>query len=143
MAELRPISTTLLPVISKLRAVLETEPGIAYAVLFGSRARGTAHGGSDADVGIGLVRGTRLSARDVGGLVARLEAAAGGRVDLALLDEAGPALAYRVFRDGQVILERDHAALVARKARAILEYLDFKPVEDIFTRRVLEAARRG
>jgi hypothetical protein len=30
-----------------------------------------------------------------------------------------------VFRDGRVIFERDHRALVERKARAILEYLDF------------------
>ncbi len=59
-----------------------------------------------------------------------------------LLDEAGPGLAYRVFRDGQVIVERDWRAVVQRKARAILEYLDFRPVERIFTRAVL-GARAG
>jgi hypothetical protein len=37
-----------------------------------------------------------------------------------------------VFRDGVVVLDRDHKALVNRKARAVMEYLDWKPVEDFF-----------
>jgi hypothetical protein len=53
-------------------------------------------------------------------------------------------LAYRIFRDGHVLIERDRRALVARKARAILDYLDFKPVEDLCTAGILRAAaRRG
>jgi hypothetical protein len=70
--------------------------------------------------------------------------AVGRSVDLVLLDEARPALAYRIFRDGEVIIERDHAALVARKARAILDYLDFKPVEERCAAGILRAtAARG
>jgi len=42
-----------------------------------------------------------------------------------------------------VILDRDRRALVQRKARAILEYLDFRPVEETFTRAVLGAGFRG
>lgn len=116
---------------------------VAYALLFGSRARGSAHRGSDTDVAVGLATGARLSAREVGDLVSRLEEAAGGSVDLVLLDEAGPGLAYRAFRDGRVILERDRPALVARKTSAILEYLDWKPIEEVFTRAALEAGQRG
>ena len=129
--------------IERLRSVLETDPRIAYAILFGSRGRGSAHDGSDTDLAIGLVRGARLSATDVGEILSRLEAAARGHVDLVLLDEAGPGLAYRVFRDGRVIFERDRSALVDRKARAILEYLDFRPVEETFTHAVLGAGQRG
>jgi predicted nucleotidyltransferase len=130
--------------IERLRSVLEADPRVAYAILFGSRSRGAAHPGSDTDLGIGLVRGTRLSVRDLGDLVSRLEAATGGgTVDLVLLDEAGPGLAYRAFRDGRVVFLRDRPALVERKARAILEYLDFRPVEETFTHAVLGAARRG
>ena len=129
--------------IERLRSFLEADPRIAYAILFGSRGRGSAHHASDSDVAIGLARGTTLSAADVGDLLSRLEAAASSPVDLVLLDEAGPGLAYRVFRDGRVIFERDRRALVQRKARAILEYLDFRPIEDTFTRAVLEAGSRG
>ena len=129
--------------VERLRPVLETDPRVAYAILFGSRGRDSAHARSDTDVAIGLTRGASLSAAEVGDLLSRLEAAAGGPVDLVLLDEAGPGLAYRVFRDGRVILERDRDALVRRKARAILEYLDFRPIEETFTRAVLETGPRG
>jgi len=130
-------------VIERLRPVLEADPRIAYAILFGSRGRGSAHDRSDTDLAVGLARGARLSVTEIGELVSRLESAAGGRVDLVLLDEAGPGLAYRAFRDGRVVFERDRSALVGRKARAILEYLDFRPIEETFTRAVLGASHRG
>jgi len=60
-----------------------------------------------------------------------------------LVDEAPPALAYRVFRDGRVLCLRDRPAFVRAKARAILEYLDFKPVQDLCVRGALKAAARG
>jgi predicted nucleotidyltransferase len=130
-------------VIDQLRSVLEADPRIAYALLFGSRARQRAHVHSDTDVAVGLTPGTKLSVREIGDLVSRLETVAGGRVDLVLLEAAPPGLAYRIFRDGQAILERDRRAFVERKTRAILEYLDFKPVEDMFARAVLQAGRSG
>jgi predicted nucleotidyltransferase len=126
-----------------LRAALEADPRVAYALVFGSGGRGTLHAHSDLDVAVGLAGNRRPTALELGGLVSRLEAACGRPVDLVLLDEAPPGLAYRIFRDGQVLLERDRKALVERKARAILEYLDFKPFEDLFARGVLAAATRG
>ncbi|MDD9979807.1 MAG: nucleotidyltransferase domain-containing protein, partial [Gammaproteobacteria bacterium] len=64
----------------------------------------------------------------------------GQNVDVVVLDDAPPGLAYRVFRDGVTVLVRDRSALVERKARTILEYLDFRPVEEALSRAVL--ARR-
>jgi hypothetical protein len=123
-----------------LRRALEAEPDVAYALLFGSSARGTRRADSDVDVAIGLVRSAARDVHALGTLAARLTAAVGRPVDLALLDEAPPALAYRIFRDGRLIVERDHTALVARKARAIIEYLDFKPVEERCAAGILRAA---
>ena len=104
---------------------------IAYALVFGSHARGTAHDGSDLDVAIGGLT-MPLDNHELGDLVGRLEAATGKTVDVVLLDTAPPSLAYRVFRDGVVVLDRDHRAFVDRRARAVMEYLDWKPVEDFF-----------
>ncbi len=123
-----------------LRRILEAEPGVAYALLFGSSARGTGRPDSDADVAIELTAGAARDVHALGGLAARLESATGRPVDLVLLDEAPAPLAYRIFRDGRLLVERDHGALVARKARAILDYLDFKPVEDLCAAGVLRAA---
>ena len=92
------------------------------------------------DVAVELTAGTLRDVQALGGLAARLESAAARRVDLVLLDEAPAPLAYRIFRDGRLLVERDHAALVARKARVLLEYLDFKPVEERCAAGVLRAA---
>ena len=127
--------------IEGLRTILAAEPRIAYALMFGSQARGRARSDSDVDVAIGV--SAPLDHREIADLVARLESACGRDVDLVLMNEAPPALAYRVFQHGEVVLDRDRPALVARKARAILDYLDFKPIEDLCTRGVLAAASRG
>lgn len=126
-----------------LQRALEREPRLTYALVFGSRARGSAHAASDLDVAVGLTPGVRLDPQELGDLVSTLERASGRSIDLLLLDEAPLAVAYRVFRDGRVVLERDHAALVERKTRAILEYLDFRPLEELAVRGVLAAAAHG
>jgi uncharacterized protein len=126
-----------------MRAVLAEDPRVAYALLFGSRARGSAHDASDLDLAVGLVGGAPLAPLALGDLISRLEEASGRTVDLLLLDEAPPAIAYRVFRDGRPIVVNDPRALAARKARAVLEYLDFRPLEELATRGVLAAAAHG
>jgi predicted nucleotidyltransferase len=126
----------------RLRRVLDEDPRIAYAMVFGSSTAGRAHAGSDIDVAIGVLAGCRFDVLALGALTGQLEAAAGARIDLVLLDEAPPGLAYRVFRDGRILVTRDGSALAQRRARAILEYLDFQPIEEICTRGVL-AARGG
>ncbi|MBI2162343.1 MAG: nucleotidyltransferase domain-containing protein [Candidatus Rokubacteria bacterium] len=126
--------------LDELRRALEEDQSIAYALLFGSRARGRVGPMSDVDVAVELRPGPPRDTATLGRLAARLEAAAGRRVDLVLMETAPPPLAYRIFRDGRVLLDRDHAALVRRKARAILEYLDFKPIEDRCAEGVLRAA---
>ena len=123
-----------------LREILERQPSVAYALLFGSSARGTAHSASDVDVALELTPGGSRDVQALGGLAARLESAAGRRVDLVLIDEVPPSLAYRIFRDGHILVDRNHAALAARKARVLLDYLDFKPIEDRCAAGVLRAA---
>ncbi len=126
--------------LARLRHVLEAEPDVVYALLFGSSSRGTAHAGSDADIAIELRPGAARDVRALGSLAARLQSAIRRRVDLVLLDEAPAPLAYRIFRDGHLLVERDHGALVARKARALLDYLDWKPVEERCAEGILRAA---
>lgn len=128
--------------VERLAAALMVDPRIVYALLFGSAARGQAHAQSDVDVAVGLVDGGHLTALDLGALTARLEEAAGRSVDIVLLDEAPPGLAYRIFRDGRPILVRSERALKARFVRAVLEYLDFQPFEELFTRGALAARSR-
>jgi predicted nucleotidyltransferase len=127
-----------------LQRVLASDARVAYALMFGSGARRTVHEGSDLDLAIAFHPGVTMDVRALGDLVSALEQVAGGRrIDLLLIDEAPPPVAYRAFRDGVVLVENDHRALAARKARAILEYLDFRPVEELAARGVLSAAAHG
>ena len=123
--------------------VLQDRPIVAYALIFGSRARHSQRPGSDLDVALGLRAGATLEAAALGSLIADLEAATGLTVDITVLDEAPPALAFRVFRDGQPVLVRDRARMAERRARAILDYLDFRPCEELCADGVLRAAARG
>ncbi len=125
----------------EIRAAVEANPDVLYGLLFGSGARGTLHDGSDVDVAIELRGDAPRDPHGLRRLTRELEAAARRPVDLVLLDEAPPPIVYRAFRDGVLLLERDHAALAARKARAIVEYLDFQPVEELCAAGVLRAAR--
>jgi predicted nucleotidyltransferase len=127
----------------EIARLLEADVRVAYALAFGSAARAASHAGSDLDIGVGLAPGARLDPIEIGDLIARLEAAAGRDVDLVDLGQAPPGLAYRAFRDGQLLFERDHARLVEHKTRAIVEYLDFEPVERALTEGALRAAGRG
>jgi predicted nucleotidyltransferase len=129
--------------LERLREILAADPRVAYALVFGSAASGRPGPHSDVDVALGLAPDATLDLLELGALAARLEAAAGRPVDLVLLGEAPPGLAYRIFRDGRPLLVRDGAALAARKARAILEYLDFQPFEEIFASGALAAADLG
>lgn len=129
--------------LERLRETLAADTRVAYALVFGSVASGRPGPHSDVDVALGLAANATLDLLELGALAARLEAAAGRPVDLVLLGEATPGLAYRIFRDGRPLLVRDAAALAARKARAILEYLDFQPFEEIFASGALAAADLG
>ena len=125
--------------IDAIRRVLEADSRIAYAILFGSTARETRHANSDIDVAVGTGAAAVLDALTIGDLVTRLESAAGCAVHVVALDDAPAGLAYRVFRDGRPLFIRDERAFRQRLARVILDYLDFKPVEDLFTSGVLRA----
>lgn len=126
-----------------LRRVLDRDPRIAYAVLFGSGAGARMHAGSDIDIGIGLQPDAVFDTRDVGALVSDLEQAAGRAVDLVILDVAPPTVAYRAFREGITLVERNHRAFADTRARAILAYLDFRPLEQLAVRGAIAAAARG
>lgn len=127
---------------ASIRGVLAEVPHAAFAIVFGSMARGTSHAGSDIDIALGFAGGYRPSAREIGVIVSGLEEATGHTVDFLDLDGAPSGLAHRIFRDGEEVWVGDRPALVARKARAILEYLDFEPLERAFSEAVLSRKRR-
>jgi len=118
----------------EIRQVLLEGPPLRLAILFGSRARGTARPDSDVDIAF-IPIDPALPLREEGLLVANLERAAGAPIDLVRLDRATPALRWRVARDGIVLLSDPPHVATRFLARAGIEHDEQRDLE-------LEAMRR-
>ncbi|HEX4964152.1 MAG TPA: nucleotidyltransferase domain-containing protein [Thermoanaerobaculia bacterium] len=124
------------PVIESLKKALNGRKDIRLAMLFGSRARGRARPGSDADV---AVLGHNL---DLLTLAADLSDAARAEVDVVSLDDPGYPLLNAVLRDGIVLHEGERYAAASWRTRALLQAETDRPgwerMRDSFLRRLAE-----
>ncbi len=100
---------------------------VDLVLLFGSRARGEHGPMSDVDL---AVRTNENVENIHDWKLATLARLAGPvqSVDLVLLEQASPALRYRVARDGLPLWTRDERALHAFRFEAVRDWLDFEPV---------------
>lgn len=114
----------------RLSEALDKE-GVVAAMLIGSQARGEAGPLSDVDVAVWhepeLDRDQRWDLQ-VALIGAACEALKTNEVDLAILNEAPPLFQHRAIRDAVRLVERDHDQRVRFETRAILDYLDTKPL---------------
>lgn len=121
-----------------LVSAASTAPGLALLLLFGSRARGDAHAGSDWDFGY-LAAGEFDAFGFVGTLV---EIVGTDRVDLADLERASGLLRYRAARDGHVLHEA-HPRLAERFCLEAAEFwCDAAPVLERAYGKVLAELKR-
>ena len=106
------------------------ERGLVTAYLFGSVARGTAHPGSDVDVGVLFAK---APPRTLEGLHLDLEGELeqildGLPVQLVVLNRASPELVHFVLVDGRLLLDRDPAKRIEFEVRSRNEYFDILPI---------------
>ena len=98
----------------RVGAAVAGTTGLDVLFLFGSRARGDAHSGSDWDFGYLSEAGL-----DADGLLATLVAMVGNdRIDLVDLRRASGLLRYRVARDGHLLFERTNGVADAFRLQA-------------------------
>ena len=125
--------------LDQVRRVLEDEPDLAFALVFGSAGRGALRATSDVDVAVEFRPGASRDRGTLGRLAARLESAARRRVDLVLLDSA-PATLTSASSATAAYSSSGITRRLPAQAQAILQYLDFKPVEERCAEGVLRAA---
>lgn len=116
--------------LKRLTAALDRD-GVVSVSLIGSQARGQAGPLSDVDLAVwhepGLDAAARLRLRlDLAR--AASEALGTDEVDVVLLNGATPLFRHRAVRDGRRLLERDPRSRIRFEARALLDYLDTKPL---------------
>jgi predicted nucleotidyltransferase len=112
------------PVREALQRAAAAVPELDLLMLFGSRARGDAHGQSDWD--FGYVSRVRLDA--AGFLATLVETTGSDRIDLVDLQRASGLLRYRVARDADVIHERHPGIADAFRLDAVRFWCDAEPI---------------
>jgi len=119
-----------------LRELLERQPGIRQAVVFGSVASGEASPDSDLDIAVEAEHS--LSAAERMQLIENLAAAFGRPVDLVDLKSVGEPLLGQILQHGRRILgnNTDYAALIRRH---LVETADFMP----YVERILRERKRA
>ena len=114
---------------------------IAYAILYGSAARGCLRRDSDVDVAVRSLR--ELGLWDVVDIALRLSDAVGLRVDVRTLSPGeDPVFAFEVFSTGRPIWIGDRGVYLRDYFKACKLYWDFKPLLERSFKRAVEWIRR-
>lgn len=129
----------------RLAAAMERD-GVVAAMLFGSQATGQPGPLSDVDIAVwadpGLSRKGRFDLRLE--LIGRATAALRTEeVDLVVLNDASPLLRHRALRDSVRLVDRDPRCRIRLETRAILDYLDTKPLRELLGAAALNRLAEG
>jgi predicted nucleotidyltransferase/uncharacterized protein YutE (UPF0331/DUF86 family) len=133
----------------QVAGVLKRHPSVLAALLFGSRARGSAAEGSDFDIAI--LAEQPLTLEELETIAAELAAALGvpaDKVDVVDLQAAPNELLYKVIRDGELLYASDEERFREWHRRSYVRILDEEEClkETYYARllrRIREAARRS
>lgn len=128
-----------------LIALLEQQPDVAAAYVFGSRARGAAANGSDLDVAV-LLAGDPDAARAFDRrleLMAMVDDVVATDVDVVVLNHAPVLLRHEVLRSGVLCCERDVEERVAFEVRTGKAYADSIPARRFFRDALLRELDSG
>jgi uncharacterized protein len=109
--------------------------GIELAVLFGSRARGTARNTSDVD--IALITKPRITIRDLATLQMHLSETLGVRADLVDMVGAPPLLLKQIATEGILLHEKEPGVFSTARVHALMRYYDEKPLLDLRAKQIL------
>ncbi len=131
--------------LSELAAIFRAH-SVQLVYLFGSRATGQAGPLSDFDFGV-LFRATLSAAerfRHRLSLIAELLGVLHVQhIDVVVLNEAPPALRFKIIERGQVIYNEDERARVRFEAKTMSEYFDTKPLRELYRHKLFTAIAEG
>jgi uncharacterized protein len=113
---------------SRLLELLEREPDVLLAIVFGSVAAGVAGRESDIDLAILAERPLDVERRIT--LIRRIAEATGRPVDLLDLRETGVPLLRTILREGTTLLCRDRAARDRLTSRMLADVEDLLPLRE-------------
>ena len=128
--------------IARLRKALESAaPGLVFAYLFGSFARGDQKESSDVDLALYYREPPRSGLDSAPACVeADLVRELGREVQVIDLHRAPPDLVFRILRDKLVLLDRDKPLRIRFEVRARNQFWDVEPILDIVRKKKRSSA---
>jgi uncharacterized protein len=116
--------------------------GVSIVYLFGSKATGSSSRLSDVDIGV-VLKTDDSQRKDHRAVYHRLYDLFSGiyptlKLDIAFLNETPLSLQYAAIREGKILFEEDPTVTADYEQQVMNQYLDFKPVLDLFDRMVSE-----
>jgi predicted nucleotidyltransferase len=129
-------------VAARLRERLGAETDVVAAYLFGSQARGTAGLLSDVDVAV-LLRDAGDPTRHLELIDAVAQVVGSERTDVVVLNDAPLALAYRIIRDGELLVSRDERARIRHWVATVDRYLDMGPARRVLAEGLAHRLQEG
>jgi len=132
--------------IKRIISYFKSRKEVSALYLFGSCAEGRELPESDIDIAV-LVDEKKLKQKNFEQLkniyYKTSPAFSLRQVDISILNIASPYLKHRVIKTGKILFDRNKRLRVRFTTNAIIEYLDFKPIEDIFNKAVANRFRRA
>lgn len=119
---------------------------VSALYLFGSYAEGRALPESDIDLAVLIdeKKMRRKNLEQLRGIYYKASPSFSMRsIAITILNSASPYLKHRIIKTGEILFERNRKLRVRFTAQAIIEYLDFKPIEDMFNKAATERFRRS
>lgn len=110
--------------VERVRAAVISGPPLRLAVLFGSRALGTARDDSDVDIGF-IPADDAMPLHDELAEASRLSRVLDAEVDFVRLDQDNPLLGYEVAKHGVCLFEARRGEFAAFRATATSIWFDF------------------
>ncbi len=95
--------------VKKLKSLFSKRPEINTAVLFGSCSKGRGRKGSDVDIAILLNEYRFVPWEYKSKLTDGLEKICDREIDLLILNEASPHIAYRVVKEGKILFQKNQS----------------------------------
>ncbi|MDH4028615.1 MAG: nucleotidyltransferase domain-containing protein [Nitrospirota bacterium] len=132
--------------IKRIISYFKARKEVSALYLFGSCAEGRVLPESDIDIAV-LIDEKKLRRKNLEQLKNSYYKASPAfslrPVDIVVLNNASPYLKHRVIKTGKILFDRNRRMRVRFTTNAIIEYLDFKPIEDIFNKAVAGRFRRA
>jgi|SRR3990172_4162058 len=121
------------------------KPEVSALYIFGSAAGGMATDESDIDIAV-LIDDHKKGRRSYDSLRKTYYASSPKLsirpLDIVILNTASSFLKHRIIKNGRVLFDRDRRLSRRFAGDAIIEYLDYKPIEDICLKAVAGRFRR-